>query len=164
MQSQVKSRLFSVQTASNQVYFTFFEVIQTVLDYLEERLDPVMLKASPGEQPLGALAAFKQVLEANGFDSSVVPSLHAEAAKYSTEPVFSMTAGRMMDMTYRFNLGLLGYLAGKAQEMTNPVEWVRKYQGQPSFKRLPIRRNGPVLMASINKSGQTFVCYLERTL
>jgi hypothetical protein len=47
-----------------------------------------------------------------------------ETAKFSEEPSFKMTLGRMLDMTYRFNVGFATLSINRMKEMGDPEAWV----------------------------------------
>ena len=49
----------------------------------------------------------------------------SESAKFSEDPSFKMTLGRMVDMTYRVNVGLVSLSIERAKEMGDPEAWVK---------------------------------------
>ena len=48
----------------------------------------------------------------------------SEVEKYSTDPGLRNTVGRMVDVTYRFNAGILSFAAQKAKDLTDKEQWV----------------------------------------
>ena len=64
VQARLKSEKLRLQAKTSQAESAFFESLQTILDHLEQRFEPVMLKPSP------------------------------DAEKWSTEPSMSMTLSR----------------------------------------------------------------------
>lgn len=49
--------------------------------------------------------------------------LLAESAKYSEDPSFKMTLSRMVDMTYRFNSGVMTLTLDRLKEISDPSYW-----------------------------------------
>ena len=47
-----------------------------------------------------------------------------ESVKFAEDPSFKMTLGRMMDITYRLNVGLLNLILDKMRGFVDPVAWV----------------------------------------
>ena len=95
MHARIKDSGFRIRKRTEDARYTLFEGIQTLLDYIEDRFESVMLKPSP------------------------------EAEKYSTEPSMMMSMGRMVDITYRLNLGIIYFTAEKAKALVDPKAWVR---------------------------------------
>ena len=50
--------------------------------------------------------------------------LFQESVKFAEDPSFKMTLGRMMDITYRLNVGLLNLILDKMRGFVDPVAWV----------------------------------------
>lgn len=110
--TEVRSRIQSVdqvvrsriQSTSDQVHKStawvrskIFGPVHTVLDYVENKFDTVMLK--PAEE--------KQFMK--------------------TDPELIKTVGRLFDVTYRFNLGMLNFTAQKAKDLTDRKSWENFY-------------------------------------
>ena len=51
-----------------------------------------------------------------------------ESVKFAEDPSFKMTLGRMMDITYRLNVGLLNLILDKMRGFVDPVAWVSTVQ------------------------------------
>merc|ERR1712029_75991 len=109
--ARIKSEKQKFDKKVDKAESAFFESIQTIMDHLEQRFEPVMLKPSP------------------------------DAEKYSTEPNMSMTMARTLDITYRLNLGILHYSAAKAKEVTNADAWTAAMQKHFSPAQIRIRAN-----------------------
>lgn len=129
IQTRVRENAFHVRKQVENAQYAIFEGIQTLLDHVEERFEPVMLKPSP------------------------------EAEKLSTQPVLSMTFGRMVDMTYRLNLGILQYSARRAREMVNPESWnevARKH-----FSPEKIRIRAKIIQQGVLAPSGSFLRYMD---
>ena len=50
----------------------------------------------------------------------------AESEKFSQEPSFKMTVGRMLDLTYRLNVGILSLSMNKMKDLGDPTTWVSR--------------------------------------
>merc|ERR1711962_81264 len=111
VQARIKTERQKLEKKTAAAESAFFESIQTMMDHLEQRFEPVMLKPSP------------------------------DAEKYSTEPSMSMTMARTVDMTYRLNLGILHYSAAKAKELTNADAWTAAMKKHFSPSQIRIRAN-----------------------
>jgi len=111
VQARLKSEKLRLQAKTSQAESAFFESLQTILDHLEQRFEPVMLKPSP------------------------------DAEKWSTEPSMSMTLSRTVDMTYRLNLGILHYSAAKARELTDADAWTASMKKHFSPAQIRVRAN-----------------------
>ena len=65
------------------------------------------------------LILFSTVLKSN-----VTPFKLVETATSSTDPGVLNTVGRLFDVTYRFNLGMVNFTAQKAKDLTDRKNWV----------------------------------------
>jgi len=86
----IKDEGLKIQKQTTNASSAVLEGVQTIMDNLEERFKPVMLKPSP------------------------------DAEKYSTEPSISMTLGRTFDVVYRLNLGVIQYTTETARNVVDP--------------------------------------------
>lgn len=78
---------------SESVQYTVFEAMQTIMDYIEESFENVMLPCTP------------------------------ESAKFAEDPSFKMTMSRIVDMTYRFYAGLLTLSINRLRELSDTKYW-----------------------------------------
>jgi len=111
VQARIKTERQKLEKKTAAAESAFFESIQTMMDHLEQRFEPVMLKPSP------------------------------DVEKYSTEPSAQMTLARTIDMTYRLNLGILHYSAAKAKELTNADAWTAAMRKHFSPSQIRVRAN-----------------------
>lgn len=92
-ESRIKEMSLNFQQKTDTVNYTVFESMQTIMDYFEESLENLMLPASE------------------------------ESEKFSQEPSFKMTVGRMLDLTYRLNVGILSLSMNKMKDLGDPTTW-----------------------------------------
>ena len=94
MQTRWKDAGDRMKTSSSYIQNQILENVQTMLDYVEETFEPVMLPVS------------------------------AEAAKYSEDVGPLVTLNRIIDMTYRLNIGTMRYALESVKGAVDPVKWV----------------------------------------
>jgi len=91
------------------VQYTMFEAMQTIMDYIEESFEKVMIPPTP------------------------------ESAKFSEDPSFKMTVSRMVDMTYRFNAGVMTLSLNRVKEMGDVSVWINSAKPHVDPRQLRIR-------------------------
>lgn len=74
-----------------------FAPTHTILDFVENKFEAIMAKTT------------------------------SEKSKISNEPGFVNTVSRLLDVTYRFNLGVLSFAGQKAKEVTDKKNWDNFY-------------------------------------
>ena len=60
------------------------------------------------------------------FNLDIYIFIFTESEKFSQEPSFKMTVGRMLDLTYRLNVGILSLSMNKMKDLGDPTTWVSK--------------------------------------
>ena len=107
-QSRVKSISIGLQKQTEGVQYTVFESMQTIMDYIEETFEKIMIPPTP------------------------------ESEKFSEEPSFKMTLRRIVDMTYRFNVGMMNLSMKQAKAMSNPEMWANAAKPVKTLKSFRI--------------------------
>ena len=92
-QNRVKSISIGLQKQTEGVQYTIFESMQTIMDYIEETFEKIMIPPTP------------------------------ESEKFSEEPSFKMTLRRIVDMTYRFNIGMMNLSMKQMKVLSDPEMW-----------------------------------------
>jgi len=98
-----------INEKSDSVQYTIFEAMQTIMDYIEESFENLMLPATP------------------------------ESAKFAEDPSFRMTMSRIVDMTYRFYAGLITLSIQRLRELSDMSYWANAAKPHLDPKQLKKR-------------------------
>jgi len=100
VRTQIDDTTDKVNKGKEWVRLSVFAPTHNILDFIEAKFEAVMLKTSQ------------------------------EESKLSDEPGLMNTVSRFIDVTYRFNAGVLGYAGEKASEITDKKTWENFYDAR----------------------------------
>jgi len=109
MSEKVKRLSRELNDKSESIQYTVFEAMQTIMDYIEESFEKLMLPPTP------------------------------ESAKFAEDPSFWMTMSRIFDMTYRFYAGIITLAINRLKELSDPSAWVSAAKPHLDPKQLRLR-------------------------
>jgi len=108
-QTKMNNMSRGIQKQTEGIQYTVFESMQTVMDYIEEMFEKVMVPPTP------------------------------ESAKFAEEPSFKMTFGRMVDITARFNAGIMSLSLQQMKALSDPELWAKATKPHLDPKHLQLR-------------------------
>lgn len=108
-QTKMNNMSRGIQKQTEDIQYTVFESMQTVMDYIEEMFEKVMVPPTP------------------------------ESAKFAEEPSFKMTFGRMVDITARFNAGIMSLSLQQMKALSDPELWAKAAKPHLDPKHLQLR-------------------------
>jgi len=128
-QSELNNMSRGFQKSTENIHYTVFESLQTVMDYIEEAFEKVMVPPTP------------------------------ESAKLAEEPSFKMTFGRMIDMTYRFNAGMMTLSLQQMKALSDPELWAKA--ARPHLDPKQLRLRAQIISQEVSKPPGYALGYME---